>query len=250
MAKPQEAIPNTGTEVTKRKRSLRAVGNSLISLTLKHGPEKVVEDIALRRIFGSPRFEVRLQSENDDIGQALALEQKVWTEENYGDLTVYEKYLPQSRIYAAFDGDRCVGMNRLFSGSPELPPFISKMKIEDPKIKAELIKSCADLKVEEFGTVAIERELRNGRVFPDLCRLAYRDATERGIQTWGVIMEPDRVQKMNRYLGFTFKQVGPATTYQGGECASHIMDFDEVREQMSSKKPKLYEWFVNEPLEV
>ena len=53
---------------------------------------------------------------------------------------------------------------------------------------------------------------------------------------------------MNTLYGFTFRQLGPAISYQGGECAPHIMDLEEVDHAMSEKFPDLYEWFVNEPL--
>jgi len=207
------------------------------------------EDIAIRRILRANAFDARLLNERSEVQKALELETEVWHEMNYGDLENYKKYLPQSRIFAAFDGEKCVGMNRLFAGAPEIPPFLESMPIDNPALKDQLIDSGKHYKVEEYGTVAVAKELLgNSRVFLDLCRLAYRDATERDINIWGIIMEPDRVQQMNRLLGFTFNQIGPSIDYQGGKCAAHIMNFDEVRAHMSATKPELYDWFVNQPL--
>ena len=226
-------------------------GASAVELALKHSPERVqrrVEDIALRRIFRTHGFDIRHVSGGAEEQKALELEQNIWHQEGYGNLDVYEKFIPQSRIFAAFDGERCVGMNRLCAGSPEVPPFIAEMPVDDPALKQDLINRGKELKVEEFGTVGVVKELRGGRTFLDICRMAFRDAEQRGVQTWGIIMEPERVEKMNKGLGFTFKQIGPEIDYQGGMCAAHIMDFDEVHANMQSAKPGLYDWFVNEPL--
>lgn len=244
----QPEVVTNKQETHPSRRGLRTVG----SVALKNAPQavrRIGEDIAVRRILRAEPFEARLVTGRNEIEKALALEQRVWDEMDYGDLEDYKKYLPQSRIFAAFDDEKCVGMNRLFAGLPEIPPFLENMPIDDPNLKHRLIEAGTSLKVEEYGTVAVVKELRgNSRIFLDLCRLAYRDASERGIETWGIVMEPPRVQQMNRLLGFTFKQIGPAVDYQGGDCAAHIMEFDEVRAHMSTTKPQLYDWFVSQPL--
>lgn len=79
-------------------------------------------------------------------------------------------------------------------------------------------------------------------------RLAYRDARLRGAKQWGIIMEPERVERMNEHFGFTFKQLGPAVDYQGGDCAAFVMDLEEVDQQMRENMPELHDWFVNQPL--
>lgn len=244
-------LKNQGGESSKPPARLRAAGASALELALTHSPERVrrgAEDMVLRRIIRTQGNEVRLLTDYESIQTALKFEQKIWHEENYGDLAEYSKYLPQSRIFAVFDSGRCLGMMRLFDGAAEIPPFLDKMPITDPVLKEQLIKEGKQYKVEEFGTVAVAKELRGGRTFLDICRRAWRDASERGIQTWGIIMEPERVEKMNQGLGFSFKQIGPVVDYQGGECAAHIMDFDEVRTNMRTVKPELYNWFVNQPL--
>ena len=68
------------------------------------------------------------------------------------------------------------------------------------------------------------------------------------MKEWGIIMEPARVDKMNRDFGFTFRRFGPTIDYQGGECAAHVMDLQEVDDNMRTKFPDIYNWFVNEPL--
>lgn len=251
MSQP-EVISSIQPEVIRPARRLRKLGQSAIAAVIEHAPEVVKDraaEVMIKRITSSQAFEVRHLVEGTDATKALELEQRVWHEKDYGDLDVYEKYLPQSRIFAAFKGEQCIGMNRLFAGAPELPPFITEMSIDDPDIKSALIGGSMDLKVEEFGTVALDSEHRGGRVFMDLCRASYRDATERGIEIWGVIMEPERVQKMNKYAGFTFEQIGPTIPYQGGDVAAHVMHFDDVRSHMSATKPELYDWFVNKPLD-
>ena len=241
-------LTNHHHEKTIPQRQRQAVG----AVAVKNATEKIRragEDILVRRLLRSQGFEVRHLTEPDDIRKALILEQQIWHEKNYGDLADYEKYLPQSRVFAAFDGDKCIGMNRLFAGTPQVPPFLTEMPIDDSAIKQKLIEGGRNYEVEEFGTIGVIRELRgNSRVFLDICRLNYRDATARGIQTWGIIMEPERVRTWNDRLGFTFRQIGPAVDYQGGDCAAHVMDFGEVRRRMSSTKPELYDWFVNQPL--
>src|SRR3990167_6385551 len=221
------------------------LAGAIIYNRIRRGIEKYATRRFLNRGSG---FGVRRVNDQKTIKEALKLEQKVWREEGFGELNVYEKYLPQSRIFAAFENKKCTGVVRLFSGSPELPPFISEMPFYDEELKKDLSERCQSVEIEEYGTAAVERDNRNKKIFLELCRHAYRDASERGIEKWGIIMEPERVRKMNRLLGFTFEQVGPTKIYQGEECAAHIMDFEEVRQHMSLTKPELYDWFVNQPL--
>ena len=196
-------------------------------------------------------FEIRMVTSEDEVQQSLALEQKIWDMKGYGD-TGYDKYFPQSRIFSAFNrtSQECIGTVRLFSGQPELPPFVSakEMRFYDASQKSEIIQGCIKGAVEEFGTVAVHPDAPKIEVNLELCRVAYRDAYDRGIRTWGAIMEPRRVKLMNGRYGFDFRQVGPESWYQGGYCAPHIMDLEEVRTHMKEKQPERYEWFVNEPL--
>ncbi len=195
-------------------------------------------------------FTVKLldPSEKSDIDAALKLETEIWERKNYGDLGEYAKYLPQSRVFASFDDtNECIGVTRLFAGTPETPPFMS-LPIEDDSLRTSLEHECTEGMLEELGTAAVHEKAPAVKIALDMWRLAYRDARSRGIKHWGIIMEPNRVEVMNKRYGFTFRKIGLAIDYQGGMCAAHLMDLDEVDQHMSQQKPDYYQWFVNEPL--
>jgi hypothetical protein len=216
----------------------------------KKAKGKALDKIIKSKELGKVNYTANLVTDEDQIQKALKLEQDVWDANDFGSLKPYEKYIDQSRIFAAFEDDECLGVSRIFAGSPELPPFIEEMEIDDPEVKNALIEGARKGEVEEYGTAAVpqKNDLKRHKIFLDLCRLAYRDATARDIKTWGIIMEPPRVRIMNKRYGFAFKQIGPEVDYQGGMCAPHIMDFEEVRQVMSTTKPEYYDWFVNKPL--
>ena len=176
-------------------------------------------------------------------------EQNIWLEEGYGSLEDYEDLIQHSITFTAFDeSGKCNGIARLFQGKDSVLPFLDKMSFYEKSEKSELLRLSADGEIEELGTIAVSKELRNGLVFENLARLAYRYSYGKGIKYWGIIMEPERVKKMNRGYGFTFRQLGPTTEYQGGECAAFIMDLQEVNDNMRSKFSEAYDWFVNAPL--
>lgn len=196
-------------------------------------------------------LKIGLTVKKKEIKQALKLEQKIWDENDFGSLDDYKVYNKQSRVFAAFKGKKCVGITRLFAGGPELPPFAKEMPITDEADRKQIVEDCANGDMEELGTTAVDHELSGAPknlISTDMWRLAYRDARQRGIKKWGIIMEPERVQKMNDNFGFTFQQLGPAVEYQGGDCAGFVMDLEEVDQQMSKNLPDLYDWFVNQPL--
>lgn len=189
----------------------------------------------------------------DELGlkKAAKLEQDVWDEKEYGNLEEegYTTYIKNSRTFAAFDtNNECIGMNRMFQANgDELPPFLD-MEFYDEEEKSEIAQTAASGDTEELGTVAVSNAYRGKRVNLRLWRMAYRDARERGIKQWGIIMEPERVEKMNKYQGFTFRQLGPAVPYQGGDCAPFIMDLQEVDDSMSQNHKLNYFWFVKKKL--
>jgi hypothetical protein len=183
------------------------------------------------------------------LSKAAILEQEIWDKEGYGNLDVYADYIKNARTITAFDGEKCIGLARLFESKTKLPPFITEMPYYSQKEKKSLLKLCKKGFVEELGTIAVDESYRNGLIFENLARLAYRDAYYgRGMKHWGVIMEPKRIQRMNKHYGFTFKQLGPEINYQGGLCAAHIMDLKEANDNVREKFPDIYEWFVNQPL--
>lgn len=193
----------------------------------------------------------RLVDGGAELEGAAQIEQQVWDEKNYGNLVEegYTDYIRRSRTFAAFDKDgNCVGVNRMFGGTDGvLPPFLG-MPFDDQEVQAELTRVAKEGALEELGTVALLPEYRGKNANMCLWRLAYRDAVYRGVKQWGIIMEPRRVRLMNKRYGFTFKQLGPAKDYQGGDCAAFVADLDELIENVRQTKPDEYEWLVNEPL--
>jgi hypothetical protein len=140
----------------------------------------------------------------DELGlkKAAKLEQDVWDEKGYGNLEDegYTTYIKNSRTFAVFDtNNECIGMNRMFQASgDELPPFLD-MEFFNEYEKEEIAETAKSGDTEELGTVAVSSIYRGKRVNLRLWRMAYRDARERGIKQWGIIMEPERVEKMNKY---------------------------------------------------
>lgn len=183
----------------------------------------------------------------EEVKKALELEQSIWDENDYGSLDEYLKYLDQSRIFTAWEGEKCIGVTRVFEGRPYLPPFMD-LPITDPNIRQTLESDCEAGLIEELGTAAVPKSERPKRIALELWRLAYRDARARGIKGWGIIMEPKRVAVMNGRYDFTFEQLGPTVNYQGGDCAVHYLDLEKVDDHMKQDNPGLYAWFVEDPL--
>ncbi|MEX1995645.1 MAG: hypothetical protein WD887_02615 [Candidatus Saccharimonadales bacterium] len=195
------------------------------------------------------KYKVELVSDPDIVRRALELEQKVWDNNDYGSLDVYEKYIPQSRIFGAFNRqDECIGVTRIFAGGPEMPPFM-ELPTYRQATKEVLMNECRTGQAEELGTVAVDKSAPAIEVVLGLWRAAYRDATSRNIKTWGIIMEPPRVKIMEKRYGFTFRQIGPEVVYQGGMCAAHVLDLKEVDAHMREIQPDYYDWFVDQPLD-
>ncbi len=193
---------------------------------------------------------VRLTDDPRQIEEASALEQAIWDKNNFGSLDEYRKYDDQCRMFVAEEQGEIIGVTRMFYGGPELPPFMD-LPFYDKAEKEQIEKSCLTGDIEELGTTGIDKEKDKAPkhvVALEMWRLAYRDAMQRGVKNWGIIMEPERVEKMNQNFGFKFKQLGPAKDYQGGDCAPFVMDLQEVDAHMSQTLPELYDWFVKQPL--
>lgn len=191
----------------------------------------------------------RLAKDHETLRTAAILEQEVWNEMGYGSLDEYSELIADSRTFTAHDRDRCVGVTRMFGHvTGRTQPFLL-LPFDDLVLFETLADGARKGIVEELGTVAVARDRRrDGMVSASLWRIAYRDAVNRGIRYWGIIMEPQHVRAMNRIFGFTFKQAGPTVDYQGGMCAAHYLDLVEVDYSVRERRPDVWEWFVNVPL--
>jgi hypothetical protein len=213
-------------------------------------PETPIDD---RTDFHRGR-EYRIITDEKSLDKAAVIEQQVWDEQGFGNLEQegYGHHIANSRTIASFKGDECVGVTRLFKGKEDedevlLPPFIN-LPFYDGSLRDFLAQDCVDGIAEELGTTAVVESARGKGVNTRMWRMAYRDAYDRGVRTWAIIMEPERVEKMNNLHGFTFEQVGPAVDYQGGDCAVHIMDLQETRDSMRKSHPLTYYWFTQKSL--
>lgn len=220
------------------------------NIMIESNPEIIKEPPKAEHYLEEYDVNIGLITDSVEADKAARLEQKIWEENDFGSLEEYDIYNTQSRIFGAFKDGECVGITRMFSGSPELPPFTHLPTYDDSHTEA-ITDYCERGIMEELGTTAVDHEasgVPKGVISLHMWRLAYRDAMDRGIKYWGIIMEPERVQAMNDNFNFTFLQLGPAVEYQGGDCAAFVMDLEEVDMQMSQNMPDLYDWFVNEPL--
>lgn len=194
------------------------------------------------------RSGIRLVWDEDSVSQALALEKRVWEQKNFPGLENYDKYRSQSRIFAAFEGLDCVGVTRMFSAGAYPLPFIAEMPFSISRLRTNLLMGTSDGTVEELGTTAVAESARAHKTSIEMWRAAFRDAVSRGVDTWGIIMEPERVNVLKLRYGLPFHQLGPAIDYQGALCAAHIMEFPQAHSFMRSNKPDYYRWFVQDPL--
>lgn len=181
---------------------------------------------------------------------SIEFEQKIWDKKGYGSLDEYNKdYLDQTRLFVTLKNDECIGITRVFVGSlDKTTPFIKDMQYYDDSFKQNLQSRFERGTVDELATSAFENSLESRNVIKSLWRLAYRDAVTRGVDSWGIIIEPKRAKILNRMNGFTFVQVGPEVEYQGGKCAPHVIDFEEYDRKAREEKPDLHKWFTDDPL--
>ncbi len=186
---------------------------------------------------------------SDCFKDVLRFEQDIWNEKGYGSLEEYnDKYLNQTRFFAAFEGDECVATVRVFSKGKELPPLLSAMSFYSEDDMKTFTEQNRNGITEELATSASKNDTKHRAIVNNLWRLAGRDAMTRGVKNWGIIMEPKRVKALNRFYNFYFFQKGPEVEYQGGMCAPHIMDLDYAVQAMERDNSKLLKWFINEPL--
>ena len=208
-----------------------------------------IDDCVLRDVDPeSGLTSVRIDDLNSELAKAvLDFEQARWDQRGYGSLEDYNMRLSQqTRLFGVFDGDDCVGSTRLFTNGSHTPPFLTQMLYSNPEEKNILLDQFSAGKVEELGTAATDNDPKYRKVAILIWRLALRDAIQRGVEKWGIIMEPRRVDVVNRLYGFNFTRLGEPVDYQGGECAAHLLDLSNPVNEAT--KPDLRKWFIEDPL--
>jgi hypothetical protein len=162
---------------------------------------------------------VRFVTDASSVALAAALEESVWQQKNYPGLQSYAKYRPQSRIFAAFGGNECLGITRMFGGSPRTPPFLEEMAFYDAATRARLLSGCACGVVEELGTTAVAEGARAHQTSIAMWRAAFRDAVGRGVLEWGIIMEPEQALR----LPFPATRSSHRLSRRDVRCAPHVV---------------------------
>ena len=194
-------------------------------------------------------LEVKKATTETELQDAIRLEGGVFQQCGFVDTQEYEVYIPQSHFFGGFDGKGCGGMVRLITGAPLLPPVLSLgLVIEETPEKWRSLAST--LKLDEFATIAVEESRRGLDLFLDLVRVSYRDAKERGVTHFGIIMEKERVEALNSFYKFRYRQVGPEQHYQGEVhlVAPFILDFKDQEDYLLKEDPDYLDWFINEPI--
>lgn len=179
-------------------------------------------------------------------------DQDMWDANDYGSLEsagyISRIRSGQGRHFGAFRDGKPVGSTTIFAG-PAIMPFQQEIFFED---QADLtdVQSLADGGViEEVGIATVSPEIPSDiNAALGLWRLCLRDAIQRNVRAWGMIMEPQRAKAMNWRYGLTFEAVGQPVRYQGGECTSNIMVFDEMIASMERRRPRCWQFVCRDLL--
>ncbi len=146
-------------------------------------------------------FTIRVAESDWEKESVAALERQVFLDEKYP--YPYAQYDSQSVLIGAWDGDQIVGALRLIAGGPLAPPVLAECDVPDQIWHT----AAADGLLEELGTVAVHRGYRGRFVAPRLYRVALASSRARGVTHWALIMEPDRVETLNRKLSINLSAV-------------------------------------------
>jgi len=207
--------------------------------------ERGLYSINKRNLFITQEIDIN----GDAAKYALELEQRIWDKHEFGSAVAdYAHLTDQTQMIVSRTPEKILGVARMFKGGAEALPFMT-LEFNDQDEHDRYDEACRNGEVEEVGTSARDENVPKGVIARELWRLAYRDARHRGVKKWGIIMEPERVEKMNDESGFLFRRIGPVTDYQGGDCAPHVMDLDEVYNEMRKRKPLQFYWFTQKKLE-
>lgn len=170
--------------------------------------------------------------EGPERERALALEEKIFLANNYP--YNYHQWDPYSRVFAAYDGTRLVGVIRTIPQSPLEPPVLIHCELWEPA-KWRMMAG----EFEELATQAVLPEYEHQFVGMRLLRAAYTDGRRRGVKAMAVITEPENVEKLNTEYSFACVQIGEVG-FLGWACAPFIHVFDDVERKMAAERPDLY----------
>ncbi|STX52090.1 Uncharacterised protein [Legionella busanensis] len=165
--------------------------------------------------------------------KALQFEQKIWNQCQYGDLEAegYRDLIDQTKFIGGFDehGD-CHAVTCSFIKGKSLPPFLARFEFFSQELKNKIIQQFNSGFIDEVGTAAVDyRGIKSGSALR-MWALTFLDGCLRGVQAWGIVMEPERVEKMINKYNLPFKQIGPTIDYQGGHCAPHLITLKGVKQ--------------------
>lgn len=174
--------------------------------------------------------------QDEEREAAFFLEEQIFRREKYP--YDYRAYDDQSRMFGAFDGDRCIGALRIVAQAPLLPPALAHCTVWDPEAYIAMGDQFA-----EMATHAVLEEYRHRGVGLDLIRASYVDGHLRGLKAMAVITEPETAQWLNDNVHFACRQIGDVG-FKGHPCAPFIHVFAEVERKLAEEDPNLYRWFT------
>ncbi len=195
-------------------------------------------------------IDVRKINTAKDLALALALESETFQQCGFVSMDAYASYLPQSHFYGAFDGDnQCVGMARVIEGLPVAPPLLAH-GLEIDRVPDVWVSLAGEGKLEELATLVVTPNLRKAPLVMDLIRLAYRDSKSRGGTHFGIIMEPERVEQLNRHWQLRFFPIGPPQNYMGEVhfTVPFVTEFDDWDANTLRCNPEYFKWFASGPI--
>ena len=198
-------------------------------------------------VFDSSLFVIKEVNNKDEIAKVLAVEKRIFEENDFVSMSEYEKYLPQSIFFGAFNAEaECVGMIRMIKGGPILPPFLNHGLEIDIDRDLWIEKASFD-ELWELATMAVVPGVRNTPVFLSLVGTCFRYVFRAGVKYCGAIMDPARAEAQNRAFELCFKQVGPLQYYMGEPMlnAPYVLSMDEQVSIAASRNPDYCEWLVN-----
>lgn len=193
--------------------------------------------------------EVRTTRAAGEVSAAREVERGVFRTCGFADVSDYEDYDAQSSFFGSFGGDgSCSGMLRLIGPGERPLPALHHMVVDEPLLWR---RRFAEGRVAEIATAAVLPQHRDGRLFHDLTRLAYREALVAGVDFFLIIMEPKRVEQLNRHFRCQFRRVGPDQHYRGEEeiTAVYAQDHRSWNEFLGRHEPEYLAWFRDEPFD-